>query len=79
MLTVLVGAWGGIVPFVGPIMGFNADASASWHWDLVHALLWAAPGALCVVFGLALLARIPRSLGGRARAGSALIGLVVLV
>ena len=56
VLTVLVGAWGGIVPFAGPSIGFNADASAPWHWGLVHALLWAAPGALAVVFGLILLA-----------------------
>src|SRR5574340_782616 len=48
VLTLLVGAWGGIVPFVGPIFGFSADGTVAWYWNMPHALLWLAPGAAAV-------------------------------
>lgn len=51
-LVVLLGAWGGIVPFVGPLFGYSADGSPSWSWNLAHALLGLAPGAAAVFAGL---------------------------
>ena len=70
LLIVLVGAWGGIVPFVGPLFGFSADGSAPWHWNLAHALLSLAPGAVAVSAGLLVM------LAGRAmyRPGGLLFG-----
>jgi hypothetical protein len=63
--AVIVGAWGGIVPFVGPLFGYSADGSGSWHWNLEHALLFVAPGAAAVVAGLLImmgaLSRVSRS------------------
>jgi hypothetical protein len=56
-LTLLLGAWGGIVPFVGPIFGFSADGSSSWTWNLAHALLFLAPGATAVIAGLLIIAK----------------------
>ena len=38
-LALLLSAWAGIVPFVGPSFGFSADGTASWTWNLVHGLL----------------------------------------
>ncbi len=52
LLIVLLGAWGGIVPFIGPTFGFSADGAGSWYWDLAHALLSLVPGAAAVVAGL---------------------------
>jgi len=51
-LIFLLGAWGGIVPFIGPTFGYSADSAGSWHWDLAHALLSVVPGAAACVVGL---------------------------
>jgi hypothetical protein len=75
-LTVLCGAWAGIVPFIGPIFGYNATGTASWTWNLQHALIWLAPGAVAVFFGLLMIARSPLAstgLGGRGHVWSGLI------
>lgn len=52
VLTFLLGAWAGIIPFVGPIFGFSADGTGSWHWNLAHAVLFLAPGAAACFAGL---------------------------
>jgi hypothetical protein len=54
-LACAFGAWGGIVPFVGPIFGFSADGTASWTWNLTHAVLFLVPGAAAFVGGLAII------------------------
>jgi hypothetical protein len=46
VVAVLVSAWGGIVPYVGPLFDYSGDGSGSWHWDLAHAVLALAPGIL---------------------------------
>jgi hypothetical protein len=51
-LIVAVGAWAGIVAFVGPVFGYSADGTGSWHWNLAHALLFLAPGAGAVIAGM---------------------------
>jgi hypothetical protein len=77
VLILLTGAWGGIVPFVGPAFGYSADGSPSWSWNLMHGLLWLAPGgAACfgAIMSFGLIARFTR---GRGRIGAAAAGLVV--
>lgn len=70
LLTLLVGAWGGIVPFVGPLFGFDGDGSVAWYWSLPHVVLWLAPGgAACVAAGVTL-GVLPRVGGGRGRVGA---------
>lgn len=69
-LVLLIGAWAGIVPFVGPLFGFNATGAHAWHWSLAHALLWVCPGAVAVVCGIAMLTRAPRASAGSSRLGS---------
>jgi hypothetical protein len=75
-LIVLLGAWAGIVPFVGPSFGFSGDGSSSWMWNLPHALLWVAPGAVAVWCGLMMLGLVPRAISGFGRLGSAALGTI---
>ena len=56
LLIAVLGAWGGIVPFIGPTFGYSADGSGSWYWDLAHALLSLAPGAAALLVGLLIMA-----------------------
>jgi hypothetical protein len=76
-LTVLVGAWAGIVPFVGALFGYSADGSPAWTWNLPHALLWLLPGAAAVATGLFVLLLVPHVGTGRARLTSAWAGLII--
>jgi hypothetical protein len=52
ILTLLFGAWAGIVSFVGPTFAFSGDGSGSWHWNLAHALLFLVPGGAACIAGL---------------------------
>jgi hypothetical protein len=52
----VVGAWGGIVPYVGHALHYSADGSATWTWNLQHGLLGLLPGAVAVVAGVLLVA-----------------------
>lgn len=64
LLIVLLGAWGGIVPYIGPRFGYRASGSGSFHWTTTHSLLYLAPGAVAVAWGLIILATLAAS-GGR--------------
>ncbi len=77
VLACAFGAWGGIVPFVGPIFGFSADGTPSWTWNLAHTILWLIPGAVAFVGGLAIIAR-GRSVLGR-HVGLAVAGALVAI
>jgi hypothetical protein len=78
-LTVLVSAWGGIVPFIGPAFGYSADGTGSWHWDLTHAVLGLVPGAIGVVAGLLILAEIRGIDVGRGRMSLTMAGMIALL
>jgi hypothetical protein len=56
LVAVLVSAWGGIVPYVGPAFNYIGDGSGSWHWNLAHAVLALLPGTLGVLLGLFVIA-----------------------
>lgn len=76
--VILVGAWGGIVPFVGPLFGFSGNGGPAWSWTESHALLALVPGAVAVVAGLLLLgAAAPRTGGGKARFSLSFLGAVI--
>ena len=32
LLIVLLGIWGGLIPFVGPSFDYSFTPDASWHW-----------------------------------------------
>jgi hypothetical protein len=78
-LTVLISAWGGIVPYIGPLFGYSADGAGSWYWNLAHAILGLAPGAIGVVMGLVILSRTSGVIFGRGRISLATAGLIALL
>ncbi|HEV3268601.1 MAG TPA: hypothetical protein VGZ68_09395 [Acidimicrobiales bacterium] len=62
-LALLVSAWAGIVPFVGPTFGFSPDGTASWTWNEVHALGALVPGAAGVLACLLIIVSARRPSG----------------
>jgi len=79
LATVLVGAWAGIVVFVGPSFGYSVDGTGAWRWDEAHAWLHFAPGVAAVVAGLLMLAALGRAVSGGATRGVGLAGLLSIV
>jgi hypothetical protein len=55
LVALVVSAWGGIVPYVGPTFGFSADGVGSWHWNLAHAVVALIPGAIGCLFAVSLM------------------------
>lgn len=78
LLLIVLGAWGGIVAYVGPRIGFRMDGASAWAWTTSRWELHAAPGAAVVVGGLLLLAAAPRVIA-RFGAMLALLGGMWLV
>jgi hypothetical protein len=78
VLTILVSAWGGIVPYVGPLFGYTLHGGGAWSWNLEHSLLALAPGALGVVVGMMLLGET-RGIVGRGRISLATAGLLIVL
>lgn len=79
VVAVLVSAWGGIVPYVGPVFSYSGDGSGSWHWSLAHAVLALAPGALGVLLGLFVIAESRGITVGKGRLSLATAGTLLMV
>ncbi len=79
LVAVLVSAWGGIVPYVGPLFGYSGDGSGSWHWSLAHSLLALVPGAAGVLLGLFVLAESRGISVGRGRLSLATAGGLLMM
>src|SRR5579875_156578 len=60
VLMVLVGAWAGIVGYVGPLFGYHAIAASAWQWTRANWLLHLVPGAAGVFAGLSVLIQTPK-------------------
>lgn len=74
-LTMLLGAWVGISPFVGPLF-FNAFGVPAWTWNLTNAIVWLAPGAVCFVIGISMMTAASAAragVGGRSHLGTGLL------
>lgn len=69
---VIVGIWGGIVPFAGPSFHYSMGGGGSWVWSESHATLHLAPAIAAVIGALVLL-------GGRRRGVLRAGGLVAMV
>lgn len=67
VVTLLAGAWGGLVPFVGPAFGFAPPHTTAWHWILADAVRNALPGAVAVACGLVMLLALLRVRRGGGR------------
>ena len=73
LIGLLTSAWGGIVPYVGPMFGFNSNGSASWEWSFLHAMVYLVPGVVGVFASLVVLSRAgASSILERGRIGRAL-------
>jgi hypothetical protein len=79
LLAVLVSAWGGIVPYVGPVFGFSADGATSWHWSLSHSVLALIPGAAGVLLGLFVMSAARATAATRGRLTLAMAGTLLMV
>jgi hypothetical protein len=62
VLLVLLGAWGALVPFIGPAFDFGYTPDKSWTWTAARGWLEVLPGAVVVVGGLLLLVSANRVL-----------------
>lgn len=54
-LLVLLGLWGALVPFIGPIFGFAFTPDQAWTWTTGRGWLEVLPGVVTVLGGLVLL------------------------
>ena len=55
-LLILLGIWGALIPFVGPLFDFAWGTDQAWMWLAARGWLEVLPGAATVVGGLLLLA-----------------------
>lgn len=54
-LLILLGAWGALIPFVGPLLDFAYSPDRAWAWTAGRGWLEVLPGAVTVLGGLLLL------------------------
>jgi hypothetical protein len=76
-LALLISAWAGLIPFVGPAFNFSADGSSSWTWNQVHALGALLPGVVGVLACGFIVSASRRQLG--VRSSAAFWGLVLFL
>jgi hypothetical protein len=79
VVAVLASAWGGIVPYVGPLFGFSADGAGSWYWNLGHSMLALVPGAVGVLLGLFVIAESRGVTVGKGRLSLATAGTLLIL
>jgi len=66
-LLILLGAWGALIPFVGPYFDFAFTPDTEWTWTIARGWLEVLPGVATVLGGLLLLTsgnRATAMLGG---------------
>jgi hypothetical protein len=78
-LAVLLSAWAGIVPYVGPTFGFSADGTSSWTWNDAHTYGSLVPGAVGVIFSMLILAVARRPVNHQSPGALASAGFVVFL
>src|ERR1700740_784044 len=67
LLLVILGAWGAVIPFVGPHFNFAYTPDQDWAWSTARGWLEVLPGAATVFGGLLLILsgnRITAMVGG---------------
>jgi hypothetical protein len=55
LLVLLLGVWGGLIPFIGPYFHYAFGSYQHWHWTSQRLWLNVVPGAVAVVGGLMLM------------------------
>src|ERR1700752_217199 len=67
LILVILGAWGALIPFVGPHFNFAYTPDQDWAWSTARGWLEVLPGAATVLGGLLLVFsgnRITAMVGG---------------
>ncbi len=64
LALVLLGAWGGLAPFVGPYFQFGFSPDKAWFYSTSRLYLSLIPGAVVLLTGLIVLVTRSRWLGG---------------
>jgi hypothetical protein len=72
LVILLLGVWGGIIPFVGPYFHFTLGPDHTWTWTMSRLWLDVLPAIAAVIGGLWLIGAGPR-LSGRLGAMLALL------
>lgn len=62
-LIVVLGIWGGLIPFIGPYFHYAFGGYTSWHFTTQRLWLDIVPGAVAVIGGLMLMSASTRSGG----------------
>lgn len=63
ILLVLLGAWGALVPFIGPHFGYAYTPNATWTMTAGRLWLEVVPGAVAFLGGLLLIGSASRAIG----------------
>lgn len=63
LLVVALGAWGALIPFVGPYFGYGFGSHAAWHYTANRMWLDILPGAVAVAAGMLMLSAATRRAG----------------
>ena len=79
VVTILISAWGALIPFVEPLFGYHVTGTPSWHWNAAHTLLAVVPGAVGIAMGFVVLWRANQVRVGGGRMGLVLAGLVTML
>jgi hypothetical protein len=79
VVTILISAWGAVIPFVEPIFGFHATGTPSFHWNAAHALLAVVPGVIGVAMGFVVLWAASQVAVGRGRVALVCAGLITIL
>jgi hypothetical protein len=66
LLLIILGAWGGLIPFVGPYFHYAFTPDRTWAYTTGRLYLEVVPGAVVLLSGLIVLATRSRALGGMA-------------
>jgi hypothetical protein len=74
VLLILLGVWGGLVPFVGPYFHYAYTPDVAWHITLARLWLEILPAAAAVASGGLVLASTGRLLAGGGAILAALAG-----
>jgi hypothetical protein len=67
LIITVLGAWGALIPFIGPWFDFSYSPDTAWHWSSGRLWLSVLPGVVAVIGGLLLLSADTR---GRAALGA---------